>query len=325
MTSHDGGNHERQNDGSASGQPSACDDSRDSEPVQKLVADEDGTMTSRMLEKTAAVITVIVPLGLAMSFAYDWGFFSALGLRFADAPTSIPDHLRTWLVWSPAIIPAVLVLLGFELLTRRIELGRTEEEIVALSPFPARTKFFRSLPWKLIRWTCVAILAAWILVGYNLLLGLAATVCWIWLMEWVFSHPDLLRRHSLWVILTVVLAPAALIFFFSLGYRSVNLNKNDMTAYVEIFNDVVDSANAGPVLVETDVMRSFGSWLLVREKSGTMLWIRSDRVDRMELAVDRQRFRGVLCSLADVCLDLRGHGSSPRSEPVEMLTDTLSR
>ena len=325
MTSHDGGQHERKDHGAASRQPSACDDSRDGKPVQKRLADDGGATTRGTLERTAALIAVIVPLGLAISFAYDWGFFSALGLRFADVPTSIPDHLRTWLVWSPAIIPAVLVFLGFELLTRRIEQGRTENEIVALSPSPARAKIFRTLPWKLIRWMCAAVLAAWILVGYNRLLGLAATVCWIWLMEWVFSHPIVLRRHSLWLILMVVLAPTALILFFSLGYRSVDFNKNDITAYVEIFNDGSDSASAGSVLLETHVMRSFGNWLLVREKSGTILWIRSDRVDRMQLAGDRVPFRGVLCSLVDVCIDFEENRSSSPSEPVEMLTDTLSR
>ena len=296
----------------------------DEQPAQKRSAGDGGRMSSGTLERTAALVAVIVPLGLAISFAYDWGFFSALGLRFADAPTTIPDHLRTWLVWSPAIIPAVVAFLALELFTRRIEQGRTEDEIAALSPNPALTKRFRTLPWKLIRWMCVIFLVAWILVGYNLLFTLTVTMCWLWFMEWVFSHPRVLRRHSIWVVSFASFAPAALIIFFSLGYRSMDFGNGSSIAHVQVVENGVDSATSGrAVFMETHVMRSFGDWLLVRDASGTVLWVRSDRVDRIEVTRDKQSFRGVLCWLAEVCIEFGENGLSPPLEVDEMLTDTV--
>ena len=93
-----------------------------------------------LLERLVAVSALATSFALALSFTYDWGFFSALGISFASAPTSISDHLRTGLLWASRLVPAVLLTLVLDLLTRRIDHGLTEEEIVEASPDPERAR-----------------------------------------------------------------------------------------------------------------------------------------------------------------------------------------
>ena len=59
----------------------------------------DGSRPSKTtsIEGIGALTAVVASFSLAMSFAYDWGFFSGVGVSFADAPTTLSDHLHTWL------------------------------------------------------------------------------------------------------------------------------------------------------------------------------------------------------------------------------------
>ena len=82
------------------------------------------------LERVGKIMAVIASFSLIVSVFYDWGFISALGLRFSEIPTSVSDHVRSWLVWLPKVVIGVIGVLVFELLNRRIEKGMTEEEIV---------------------------------------------------------------------------------------------------------------------------------------------------------------------------------------------------
>ena len=44
-----------------------------------------------------------------ISIFHDWGFFFVLGASFAQAPTTIADHLQSWLVWLPGAAIAALL------------------------------------------------------------------------------------------------------------------------------------------------------------------------------------------------------------------------
>ena len=85
-------------------------------------------------EHLGAVFALAASVSVIVSFVYDWGFFSTLGIGFAQAPTAISDHLRSWLIWLPLVITPVLILLAHELLMSRLERGLTDEEIVESLP-----------------------------------------------------------------------------------------------------------------------------------------------------------------------------------------------
>lgn len=64
--------------------------------------------------KNAALLSGIL---LALSVFYDYNFLHALGLEFADVPTTVTDHLRTAIIWIPrTILMLCLILLSAILL-----------------------------------------------------------------------------------------------------------------------------------------------------------------------------------------------------------------
>ena len=71
----------------------------DSESSATEEARDTGTAIS--FERIGWFSGVIGSLSVIVSFVYDWGFFAALGISFADAPTTISDHIRSWLVRLP--------------------------------------------------------------------------------------------------------------------------------------------------------------------------------------------------------------------------------
>ena len=52
-------------------------------------------------EKVAGMLGGISGLSLFLSIIFDMGYFDTIGLRFADVPTTIGDHVRSALLWAP--------------------------------------------------------------------------------------------------------------------------------------------------------------------------------------------------------------------------------
>ena len=88
------------------------------------------------LEKLPALISVFAAFILGLSVVYDYGFFYILGTGFSEMPTTISDHLRSSLTWIPETIIVILAVVAIEMFNRRIEQGKTEEEIIQSSKEP---------------------------------------------------------------------------------------------------------------------------------------------------------------------------------------------
>ena len=252
------------------------------------------------LERIGAATALIASFSLAMSFAYDWGFFSALGITFADAPTSVSDHLRSWLVWLPKVVLGAFVFLGLELLTRRIEHGKTEAELIEGSSNPAKTKKQYDRSRRVITAVFGIIIIVWLVVGHVGFPWLAAAVCWMSFIAWVFGHPIVKQRHSPAFRLFAFVGPPLLLYFYSAGFRSAAVDPLGSTAQVELHGDSIEGK---PVVAHAHLLRSFENWLLVREAAGTIRWIRSDQVHGIEVSGETKPFLGLLCIFLRVCID----------------------
>ena len=50
------------------------------------------------------VTSILASLSILISVTYDWGFFFSLGLSYARSPTTIVDHVQSWLYWLPLFV-----------------------------------------------------------------------------------------------------------------------------------------------------------------------------------------------------------------------------
>ena len=168
------------------------------------------------LELATKALAVGATLSLVASLIYDWGFFSALSLSFLELPTALTDHVRSALIWLPKVFASLGALVVFELATRRIEKGMTEEEIVQLSPKPDRTRKFGEGPMKLFTYISVFAFSGYIIAGSVFLHALPLALCIVWFAFslWAQSHPRIIARRPMSYRLAAHFVPPLIIWLY---------------------------------------------------------------------------------------------------------------
>lgn len=250
-------------------------------------------------DRMGATLSMIASLSVLVSFTYDWGFFYTLGIDFSEAPTSISDHVRSWLVWLPLVAAGALFVLSQELLIDRFVnrkvMGST---IVETSPQLGHSPKKRQI------WTRFfnisfgpVLLALWLLFGDALYMTLwiSFPVTWVLFSSWIFRHPTMLRRYSPSFTLSVTLVPAFFIFMFFLGGLNAYTRFSMPSASHTI---VLRSATDSIQPEEIRLLRSFQDWLLVRDVNNKIAWIGLDDTVRVRRLEDNDQFRGFACAMS---------------------------
>lgn len=70
-------------------------------------------MRPRQMERIGTSITILTAALLAYSVVYDYVYFASLDMQLSEVPTSIQDHARTALIWTPALAFVVAVIFLF--------------------------------------------------------------------------------------------------------------------------------------------------------------------------------------------------------------------
>jgi hypothetical protein len=157
---------------------------------------------------------------LVLSVAYDFSFLYALGLTFEQLPTTLNDHVRSAIVWAPTAASYALFFAVYEMFMRRAEGAKTEEELIASSPNPRFTSWFRRSPAYLFG-AIVGMAAAvdYLILESNRAVYILGIVAWGSLSVWLVRHPrsaDYFNRSGARLF---VIAPILTICVGSMGYN----------------------------------------------------------------------------------------------------------
>ena len=275
---------------------------------------EDPRDVSRKLvtEHLGAAFALAASLSVIVSFIYDWGFFSALGIDFSQAPTAISDHVRSWLIWLPFVITPVLVLLTHELLMSRLERGLTEEEIVASSRNPARARLIRNGPRKLISFMALLLLLLWLTFGEVFSKGriIAFPITWMIFIHWVFRHPRMDARYSAVTKNIMAYVPAVffVVFFVGAGTAHSEMSQSSKSHRIELA-----ATQNGAGGQEVKLLRSFQDWILIRDDKGKVTWIRLNDVVRIQALEESKMFKGFVCLFSTSWCLSNIHGTETES------------
>ena len=259
---------------------------------------EQSTVFPFTIERIGTLSTVIASFSLIVSVFYDWGFMSALGLRFSEIPTSVTDHVRSWLVWLPNVAIGVFGIIAVEMLSRRIERGMTEDEIIRSSSNPLRTEKMRNRPFYVAGFAGVLIVVLWLLFGDRFHEGLqiGLIITWFLFSHWVFGHPTVRARHSQNFRLFVHWLPPIIIWFYFSGFNDATSQINS-TPPMDVLQIKTSQRDASAI--QAHILRSFEQWFLVQDANKQILWIRSDDVIKIESHPVKKPFRGIACGLFD--------------------------
>lgn len=154
------------------------------------------------------LITPFAALSFLLSVDYDWGYLGALGLSFADVPTTISDHVRSALVWAPWVLTSF----GAGVFWGVVNPVRALERKKARFPFIARHGT------KLLIAGCVALIASKFLLG-KLFPNQLIVLFPILIFFWIDRCLDARAPNSLAIETRVILTagPALLLLVYFLG------------------------------------------------------------------------------------------------------------
>jgi hypothetical protein len=226
---------------------------------------------------------------LVSSLVYDWGFFSALSLTFLEIPSTLSDHVRSALIWFPKIIASFGAIVVFELLTRRLEKGMTEEEIVQSSRNPERTRKFRNGPLLFMAYCSVFAVAGYILAGAVFLHALPLSLCILWFVfsAWAQSHPRILNRRPFAFRVTAHWLPPVMIWLYFAGYAEA-VRLYDTTA----LQAKLTTATSIDTVV---LLRHLERGVLVKESSESVAFRPWSEIKKLETAGKYTPAQGILC------------------------------
>ena len=251
-----------------------------------------------IVQNIASVSGVVASGSILVSFVYDWFFFYALGISFNEAPTTIFDHVQSWLVWLPRVIIGVIVLTAIGLVTHRLEHGMSEEEILESTRNPSRTRRIRNSPYIFVQVLGLFLVVIWVLLGENYVptdgLILGGFFTWIFLASWIFRHPIVKARHSKLFNLSFVWIPLLIIIVFLMGYRSASYAESEYSASIGFG---VHDLNYVPTMESRKIklIRSYENWLLIRDKKNRISWIKMTNVNNLVKLKEKQPFPGLIC------------------------------
>ena len=222
---------------------------------------------------------IVASLSLLISVTYDWGFFFALDLSYAKAPTTIVDHIQSWLYWLPALMPVgfgvfLAHLAPIENPVRNLDQNSTRTEIVhALNVLRKKQK---TLILTIIITAVILVLSSYFLFDSIYPLGLYGLVpIWfLWFTRKRDKFPAALREILTWF-------PPLLVFAFLSG--SVHAGRALGHEFRSTHRLVTFYDGESQQDLDVNVLRTFQDWLLVVDDDDQMAWISSQSIKRMEI------------------------------------------
>jgi hypothetical protein len=239
---------------------------------------------------------ITLPAIVIFSVIYEAAFFWGLGISINQTPLSASDFLRDWVEWSAYVIPVILIIIIFELTTRKIEGWQTEEQLIQSSSNPEKTRKLRESPY----WLYIAIgflgIFLFVLLG-EAFLGIAQVgflLCITFFLLWVFKGSPFNITKSIYRVMFISLWLS--ITFLIYGYK-----KGSDIATTEVNRSIgqVDLLENYPKM---DVIRIYDHWTLVKFSLHEMGWLnhQSDRLIRF--SVSKEKYKGLLCKkTSDYC------------------------
>lgn len=243
----------------------------------------------KMSGRIGVLSGVAVSSSVFISFLYDWGFLFALGITFAEAPTTISDHIRSWLVWLTGATIIVFIIWIVVSVSSYADKIKGYEIIKSFHTYYVISLiYFLLVLFISLNSTYIPLSEPFIVAG--ILLFILNTVAIV--LYFLLKSSSILRNKIAILINKIkdeisVFRFCSYVFFilvpvvFFLGYISAKISDTESsTSYYRIYEK-----NTGNDIecIDVEFLRSFGEWLLIRVQDKNIFWIRLADISRIEL------------------------------------------
>jgi hypothetical protein len=140
------------------------------------------------------IISAVPGIALLLSVVHEWAYFSVIGadlIRFMR----IGDYFSVALKWLPETVIFMFLGLALQYVMTRIEGGMSEEELIARSPVPRFTRWFRASANYAMRLTVLVGVPLAVLtlpIWLSFFIAIPVLVAWVYTAEWLTGHERVL-------------------------------------------------------------------------------------------------------------------------------------
>jgi hypothetical protein len=265
-----------------------------------MSGETNGRNLTGWVESAAKHLTVAGGLCLILSLTYDWGYFYALGFSLGQLPATLADHTRSALVWIPRVVVGWGIVFALELLTRRIEQGMTEEEIIAASANPEKIGRFRASPYPFLYLATAVGIVLYLALGEGSIPGayFGLPILWMGFGFWLSNHPRIAARRSRAVALAIVFIPAILLYMWVYGYSHGRGVIGEQQPLERVY-----LRGEPHTVLDANVLRSWERGVLIRlpgkPQTAFILWT---DIAKIEKTRPREEFQGFICAWFGKCV-----------------------
>lgn len=259
--------------------------------------------------------TLVIYLAFVCSIVYNYAYFLAFNISLVQIPLTINDIVNSALVWIPAV--SIIAASGFIflLITKRIEQGMTEDEIVQSTSNPARTAWLRELPFKIMEYGSVVGVVIFILLGQHFYNSLSTVfplfmIFWFWFGKKISDHPRIIERRRVWLQLLIIFAPIIIGFIFVRGYddaiNKISTSNSDSIIYFK--NNTSLSAVT---------LRNLEKGILLRKlNSNVVKFIPWEDIQIIDMQYEEKYYSGLICKwVSKWCSKTSNHDLKLEAEP----------
>ncbi len=265
-----------------------------------------------LAQGTSSALAVLGAVTLGLSVLYDYSYLKALGLNFAEVQTSIADHVRSALVWLPTMLGALAFVVLWELLTRRIEGFRSEDEIIGSSQNPTLLRKIRRGPDKaLVVLACIFMLQQLLYSTSDSSWYVIFSLGWVLVATGAATHDRIRPRLTLGTALMFVLLPFAA---GGIGYVGFTQAERAMKSPAEVWQVRLTNEQGGvDESVGVTLLRRFSTTAVLVTTEGEVRVV-PDASIRGAVRVRLAPTRSIVCSVTGFFC---GEGLGPAKTQVE--------
>ena len=230
------------------------------------------------------ILAIAGAASIAFSYVYDFGFFFRLGVSFSVAPTTIVDHLQSWLVWLPFVFTlCVLILLLHLAIGATIPDSPHAAESENCSNSSFKTPFLRVLLYTLVG---IAGIVAGVFSEFThaLVIGVIAAYAWVVLISFLYVRHGTSRYRLTRLVLVLAVLPPIVCLAAGLGYQNAHLKmqENESTHRV---HKVVAGNESDVAFEDVRIVRVFEKWMLFLDDEDNVVWLNLNQVARLAALV----------------------------------------
>lgn len=253
---------------------------------------------SEIASLLASLVAGVAGLAFLISMVFDIGYFKEIGYPMTELPTTLSDHVRSSMNWMSWILSGIMVSLFMELLTKRIEKGKTEEEIVNSSRNPRLTQIIRNSPHYFIVGMSIVFVVLYKVYGGPFKIGLPLSLFFVWgnFAYWSQTTDRILERRSKALRMAIIIIPAVGLLTYTAAQLVADFDilRNDQMSKIYFINGEVRGVK---------VLRALDRGFLVHQpKSPNIEFISLGlvaKIERLHADIDLIKMNGLFSEESD--------------------------